>query len=480
MMTTSVSKRLRVALGTALSGVLTLCLIVACGGEQSAGIQGSGSPVASGSTAQGPITGFGSIFIDGIEYTTTGAQVSVDGQSSTEAQLRVGYIVTVRGTVNADGRTGTATSVAFSQDLRGPITQIDTTANTFVVLGQTVRIVDNTLFDDTLQPADITSLQVNTAVQVSGFADASGAIVANRIEPSAAGAALQVRGVAKLLDTSARTFRIGTLLVNYGNVTVTGTLAENAVVSVQGSAVSAGGALIASRVDVSRGLGAAANDKGQVEGVITQFTSANDFVVDGQRITADTSTELVLRGTTLAINVPVKVRGTFNAGGVLAATRIEVKPQSSARVQGLVDSVNATNNTLTVLGVVVTTTSATTYNDKSDQKLKSFKLSDVRSGDYVEVRGAQGTGSTLSASIVERQRPDTRSSLRGVASNLAAPNFVVLGITVMTDTQTQFLGLGTPTQAPVAFFAQANGRIVKIRGTLTGNVFLADRVQIEP
>ncbi len=122
------------------------------------------------------------LFVDGVEYATTSAQVSVDGQSATESQLRVGYsIVTLRGTLNADGKTGSATSVIFSQDLRGPVTQLDATATTFVVLGQTVRVNDATLFDDRLQPADFTSLQNDAVVQVSGFADASGALIANRI-----------------------------------------------------------------------------------------------------------------------------------------------------------------------------------------------------------------------------------------------------------------------------------------------------------
>ncbi len=161
-----------------------------------------------------------------IEYATTGAQVTVDGQNSTEAQLRVGYVVTVRGTVNPDGKTGSATSVAFSQNLRGPVTAIDLTNKTFVVLGQTVRVVDSTLFDDSQLPADITAMQVNAIVQVSGFSDSTGVLIASRVEPATANTPLQVRGTMKTLDASTRTFRIGTLVVDYSVATVVGTLAE--------------------------------------------------------------------------------------------------------------------------------------------------------------------------------------------------------------------------------------------------------------
>ncbi len=190
----------------------------------------------------------------------------------------------------------------------------------------------------------------------------------------------------------------------------------------------------------------------------------------------------MLRGATLALNVPVKVRVLSIASGVLVATRIEVKPQSDARVAGLVDAISASASTLTVLGVTVTTTSSTVFNDKSDQKLKSFKLSDIRTGDYVEVRGTAGSGTALTATVVERQKADVdaRTTLRGPASNLSAPNFSILGVTVMTNADTQFVGLGAPAQAAAAFFAQAAGQIVRVRGSFVGGVFVADQVKIDP
>ena len=78
-----------------------------------AGIQGTGAPVASGVTSVGPISGFGSIIQDGVEYQTGGAQIQIDDQPATEGQLQIGQIVTIRGTVNPDGTTGVATSVSF-------------------------------------------------------------------------------------------------------------------------------------------------------------------------------------------------------------------------------------------------------------------------------------------------------------------------------------------------------------------------------
>ncbi len=99
-----------------LSAALVV-LLSACGGSTDvAGIQGSGSPAPASATTVGTVAGFGSIFVDGIEYSTAAAQISVDGQVASETQLNTGQVVTINGTVNSDGKTGTATQVTFSGD----------------------------------------------------------------------------------------------------------------------------------------------------------------------------------------------------------------------------------------------------------------------------------------------------------------------------------------------------------------------------
>jgi hypothetical protein len=466
-------------LGRQLALALVMALgVVSCGGDLVAGIQGSGSPLANGASAVGPVSGFGSIFLDGIEYSTSAAQIRIDDQAATESQLRVGQIVSLKGSVNADGVTGNATEVSFTADLRGPITQIDASGATFVVLKQTVRVSDATLFDDRLQPNDLSGLQVGAVVEVSGFADSTGAFVASRIDPAMGSSALQVGGMVQGLDTLAHTFQINALTVDYSSVAPTGTLANGVPVNVQGTSLSGAGVLIASRVRVLTVFAGAANDRGQLEGIVTKFTSAADFEVAGQRVITDANTELVARGATIALDVPVKVRGAFNAAGVLVASRVEIKPRSLSVVRGLVDSVSAAANTLTVLGVAVTVSAATEFEDKSSQHLRSFALADVRTGDYVEVRGTPGANAGLDATVLERDRPEDRSSLQGVVTALASPNFTILGRTITTDAQTHFLGLGGPSSAPDQFFATAQGQSVRVRGERVGSVLLAEEVQI--
>src|SRR6267378_485584 len=423
-------------------------LLASCGGPtQLAGIQGSGSSVASG-----PITGFGSIFVNGVEYATSNAQIRIDDQPGAESQLLVGEVVTVTGSVNSDGKTGTAAQVTFSGDVAGPITAVNTTAGTFVVLGQTVRVSGSTLFDANIQPAGIASLQVGNLVEVSGFPNTAGEIVALRIQLEAAGSALEVKGIVQSLDMTAHTFRVNTLTVDYSAITPMGSLANGGTVTVSGSMLNAAGALVATRVDVLQGFGGAANEQGEIEGLITTFTSNSDFVINGQRVTTDANTQFMLNGVTLAVDVRVEVEGSFDASGVLVATSVQATPDDASLVRGLVENVNAGSNTLTVLGVTITTSSATEFEDKSNQQMRLFKLRDI---------------------------PESHSHLQGTASNVVSPNLTLLGITVATTLATQFSGPDGGTLSAAAFFSQAPNKSVKVRGTLFAGVFTADQAQIE-
>src|SRR5581483_6342440 len=207
------------------------------------------------------------------------AQISSDGQAASETQLNIGQVVTISGTVNNDGKTGTATQVTFNGDAQGPVASVDSAAGSFVVLGQTVRVTAATLFDSTIQPTDITGVQPGSVVEVSGLADATGAIVASRVDVKPSASGFQVRGVVQGLDGTGHTLQINGLTVDYSSATVTGTLAKGSTVVVQGTSLTSAGALLATHVEVLPGLGAAANQRANIDGIITTFTSSSDFVV---------------------------------------------------------------------------------------------------------------------------------------------------------------------------------------------------------
>lgn len=465
-----------------LIGTLAALALAACGGgTDTAGIQGSGvtspPPSASGTATVGPISGFGSVFVNAVEYNTSGAQITIDGQPGTEAQLEAGQIVTINGTVNSDGTTGTATQLAFVGDAQGSISQLDATNNSFTLLGQTVAVTDGTLLDSSTRPGDLSGLQTGSIVEVSGFTDSTGQIVASRIATKPAGSALQVKGAVQSLDPGTHTFHINALVVDYSSVSPVPTLSNGSIVVVQGNSLNGAGALVATSVTAFKGSGASANQHADIQGLITSITSAG-FFVNGQEVTTDSNTQMVLHGVTLGLNVAVRVTGAINAMGILQARKVEAKQQGASAVAGAVDSLNASDGTLSVLGVKVVVSSLTELDDKSQQHLKSFRFSDIHTGDYVEIAGAENPSGTVNAASLVRDKPNNESGAQGVASNVAAPNLTVLGVQVVTTAQTKFSVSGGGADKATAFFTQAPNAVVTIRGTFSGGVLTADEAAI--
>ena len=166
--------------------VQSLALILATGGLAACGGGGGGGSTVSGtaSTSVGTISGFGSIFVNGVEWDTGSATCYVDDAPATACDdnaLGLGMVVRVAGTVNPDGLTGTASVVYYDDDIEGPIADLvlSATTATFTIFGVSVSVdAAGTLFDDGASFAGLANGQI---VEVSGYT-VGGQIVATRIE----------------------------------------------------------------------------------------------------------------------------------------------------------------------------------------------------------------------------------------------------------------------------------------------------------
>jgi len=200
----------------------TAALVVACGGGGS-GMSGTSSPTGlTPVMANGTITGFGSVYVNGVHFKTTSATIRKNGQVVAQSALKVGQIARVKGSKNASDGTGTADSVDVEENVVGPIATMDTAHNTLTVLGQTVTIDAGTSFSSDVQPADITGLKGGDFVEVSGMTAADGSVTATRIERDASAGTLQVLGTVTSVDTTAHTLMINALIVNYSAANLTG------------------------------------------------------------------------------------------------------------------------------------------------------------------------------------------------------------------------------------------------------------------
>ena len=151
--------------------------LTACGGSGEGSDSTASSPVMSGSTiTTGVITGFGSVFVNGVEFETDDSSFSLDdGDDGVENEdgLAVGMVVTVTGTVHADGMTGSAKHIEFDDELEGIVNTNSVGADdtgTMTVMGQTVIVRTTTIFESDVAGIDsIDQVAAGNVVEVSGF-----------------------------------------------------------------------------------------------------------------------------------------------------------------------------------------------------------------------------------------------------------------------------------------------------------------------
>ncbi len=458
---------------------LVAAFAVACGGG-SGGTQNFGGIEGTG-FAFGTITGFGSIFVNGVAIQTNNATVTIDGASSTESALRIGQVVRVQTRISGSGasRSVTATSVSADDAVEGPVQARDLVAQTLTVLGQLVRIDGATSFDPSIA-GGLVGLQVGDVVEVYGFLNAAREVVATRIERKPAGGTFELTGFVSSLNVNR--FQIGAITIDFTGAQLVnlpgGAPANGQLVEVRGINVSPAGIFVVTRVELVSANPTSA-DEAEVEGLITTVTSASDFVVGTQRVTTNAATTFD-GGTAanIAVNTKVEVEGAIT-NGVLQATKVAFKAGTNIRIKGLVDSINTAAGSLVVLGVTVQTNTSTRFDDQSQARARPFNLSQLRVNDYVEIRGT-ASGNTLTAVTFERRDPESRLELQAVAQNISPPSFTLLGITVQTTNTTEFRDVNDALLTSTQFFAQAANRLVKARGTRSGTTQLtATQVELE-
>lgn len=480
----------------AIIATIFALMFTACGGggggSASSPPPSGGNPPPASPTdiiTVGAISGFGSVFVNGVRYDTSSASVTIDDDPGTESDLRVGQIVTLTGSVNSDDTTGTADSVSFDDNVEGPVDAIDGTGNSLVVLGQTVLVDANTIFDDNISPRSLEGISVGDFIEVSGLVNAKGSTVASRIEKKPAGGEMEVKGTVSNHDSANSLFNINALTVNYSAAMLdnfsSGGISNGDFVEAKGTVIDANGHLLATRVEWKPGgIGGDDNFDGQfrIEGLITRFASATDFDVAGQPVTTTDQT-VFLNGSAndLALNLKVQVEGSRNGDGVLVASKVDIRRGSDVRIHATVESVDA--NRVVLIGIPVRVDAMTRVEDNSAADERMFSIQNVGIGDFLEVRGMEdpdNAGGVL-ASRLERDDPDDEVLLRGRVESVNDPTLIIMGVTIETNGATQFEDLAdNPISASEFFGTVAPGVIVQAKGVLSGsNTLVAEEVEFE-
>lgn len=376
--------------------VAALFVLSACGG-------GGGDSPATGSTAMptstasvyaaGPITGFGSVIVNGVRFDDSAASISDDdGNQLTESQLRLGMQVECEGGPGSDDTHGVAHAIRVHAALLGPVSAVDTTAGTLTVLGQTVTVDAQTAFDNALA-AGLASVARGAVVQVHGQFDAtSQSVLATGIELATGANHYRIRGTITAFDAIARTLAIGPTAIDFSTTTNVPTdLAVGKLVVVRLATTPASGVWTATAIADGQRL-LQDHDEAHLRGVVSAFTSATQFSVDGNPV--DASNAMFPDGESgVVLGATVEVEGQL-VNGTVVARKVEVEDEhehehdgSRVELHGTISALDTAAQIFVVRGVTVSYAGSVDFHDGSATALAN--------GLFVEVHGGFSADGTL-------------------------------------------------------------------------------------
>lgn len=400
------------------------CTLVACGG-------GGGGQTAqpgtggTGSYASGPISGFGSVIVNGIryEYDDDITVRNDDDDGLQESALKLGATIEVEGSAVTPATTAgglaraTATSFRVVNEFKGPFSY--TSGDTFRMLGQDMLVNTATVYEGASSLADAASRIGSTCpfAEVYGYYDAtSQSYTVTRFECDDDADDYRLFGPVSNLNGS--TFKINDLTVNYTSELVSGqTINDGTFVRIRLNANTYNTGTetgTATRI-TTRTLRAPDTDNAEVKGLIdsrTESAGVVTFNVNGLPVRVSSSTELE-DGLTLASLVNgarVEVEGRI-VDGVLQAREVELEDDDELEDRaerqefvGLISSPlpNPGGNG----GVFTLTTSSgrvfqVTYEDAA---LDDILPNQIANGFRVEVKGRLSSdGESLTATEIDAE-----------------------------------------------------------------------------
>jgi hypothetical protein len=447
---------------------LTACVSSTSDQYAEGGIGGTG-------VSDGSVSGFGSVFVNGVEFETGAATILIDGQSSNETALHIGQYVTVEGQFNPP----VAERITYVETLKGPVDSI----NPLRVMGQTVLINNGTVFSNMTDVA--IDLAPGDEVEVSGPRQSNGDIVAGYFEKlTSAPQRYTVIGAAS--NVGATNFHINRLRVNIQNSGIQ----NGQIVRIKGLTGTyipdTGNNLSEIDADSAETYQPYTGDdelEAEIEGFITSFTSATDFAIND--IPVDAVNAIYEQGSAadLGLDVEIEVEGYFNALGILVAEKIILEKESEIILYG--DVTATTNDSLILMGLTVLVNTETQMEDESTADVQYFDLGDINTGNQLEVRAYQDAGSII-ASRVERNDPDTEAFIQGPVDvgsiDDVGTSLSVLGVTLDTEAPTtSFEDTDDSSLTETEFYNQvAEGDIIRaVWNDFTDTTATVDKMEFE-
>ena len=475
------------------------------------GIGGSGIITPSGYVSSGPVNGFGSIYVNGVEFDTSSSTFDVDGNpDGVESDLAIGMRVKVYGSINADGVSGIAESVSYDDELQGPVSALsppdtDGVHRIFDVFGTTVQINSTTTNFDvsgditTTETFDFNTIADKDHVEISGYYDSTGMLVATRVELvsqafNPGNDIVEIKGTISGLNNT--TFSLNTVpgvTVDASSAALEGLpndqLSDGIFVEVVGRCTDAKCTTVIASLVEAETDDISSDDDVEIEGIITDYVDDSNFKVNGLPIDATTAVKeplsLILENDAL-----VEVEGAL-VNGVLVATNIK-QEGGDIKIAATVNSVDTVTNSIILEPVPgqtinVSIDNSTEIDDEINEIIANPAelINNLMPGDYLIVEGFDdGTGTVIATSA----KLDTLEKIivQGVISGCdpTSGTITVMNTAFPYNESTKFEDQNESTFTDVSAFCDAvivDSTLVKITDDKPEGIpdGIADEVDIE-
>jgi hypothetical protein len=303
-----------------------------------AGLPGTGG---TGIYAQGPISGFGSVIINGVRFDDSAATVQLDGLAGSSSALRLGMVASVQGQRGADVTLGTASSIevwSIAQGLVSTGRAVPGLSGQFTLAGMTVLTNPNTVFDGISVGLPVMAGQRVAVWGLQAGADGR-SWSATRVALVTANAVVTSGLVS--IENSQITLN-GLLLIG----TAARTLVQGALVRVQGTLSANGGSVDVTNIKLlGSTAGTSPQGDAEIEGVVTTAPSANGFSLGN--IVVDASKAIYSPANAqLFIGAQVEVKGSWRSG-VLQASSVTLQNEQvpqALEITGAIETFSSQGN----------------------------------------------------------------------------------------------------------------------------------------
>ena len=422
-----------------LSLFLSILLASCSGGETGTGVTGSDPKVSVGA-----ITGFGSVFVNGIKYDTTDAEINVNESVATEQDLSIGMVVAVVGSTT-QGDVGKADAIYYESEVCGIVTQINLDG-TLNIMGQMVKYDNETEFESTEGTvATIDAIPEGAVVEVSGYRTGDNTLFATRLKLVSKiyveGTELTVKGVVTAGLSNGK-FSMGTLTVVVDSSTqfidiTNQQVTPGMMVKVKSIRGMLNNELQADNIEPGNNDYVAAGTVMEIEGIVMNLVvESNEFLLNGYTVYFSDQTEFD-GGTAsdLADGMKAEVEGVLLSQNQIEAKEISFRKTARLELIARVTSKNTAEKQVDMAGITVHLTNKTLLKDDDKKtKVRRFSLEDLDINDKVKIKAYQDN---LSQEIIATQfrrveagSMDSSFELSGVLDELNNDQVIVSGIPV--------------------------------------------------